>query len=297
MQRQPETIIKISSTRFESVPPPSSPLGDSDKISKFIHDFTESSEFSVIEEVQEFRSFMDDIPGKKRTCGRAFNKFLNNLFENPEGRISSTQRVFMVLYSLFEVYRIVISSYLIVFVPQNCGGYSCTIIQNVTPRDELEMAAISLNSVMAAYFLALLFIEFIREKKVRQYLIADKSTATDKDYLIKMMSIMKSSSREEILRLNNLYRFHSHTLLIFFFVNVGLSCSVIYKNYLNNNTVTVFITNALFMINRIHKALKITSSGEYNIYSAYRTDSLLYNRDRETWLNKQMEETDSVHCL
>ena len=34
------------------------------------------------------------------------------------------------------------------------------------------------------------------------------------------------------------------------------------------------------MINRIHKALKITSSGEYNIYSAYRSDNLLYNRYR-----------------
>ena len=290
-------VIKASSRRFESAPPvePNETTIDLQNIMK---DFSENSAFSHKNtmEVEVFRSFMDDIPGKKRTCGRAFNKLLNNLFENPEGRLSNSQRVFILLYSLFEVYRVIISSYLIVFVPQSCGGYSCTILQNVKPNDDLEVAAISINTFMAFYFVVLFSIEFAREKQIRKYLIADKATSTDKDYLIKMLTAMDATSRDDILRLNNLYRIHSHTLLILFFVNMGISCTVIYKNYLNNTTVTVFITNALFMINRIHKALKITSSGEYNIYSAYRTESMVYNRDRETWLNRQMEESN-IQCL
>lgn len=220
---------------------------------------------------------------------RSINQFVNNAFENPEGRLTSTQRMFILMYSVFEVYRTVISSYLIVFVPQNCDGYSCTISQNCSPTDELESAAISMNTLMAAYFCGMFLLEKERERTVKRHLIVDKSSATDKEYLIAMMQSMDEKPREEILRINNWYRVYTRGLLLFFFVNIGVSGTVIYKNYLNNTTATVFITNALFMINRIYKAIRITSSGEYNIYSAYRSDSILYNRDRTTWLKKETE--------
>lgn len=291
----PPPVIKISSRHFESEPP-REVFHDPELLQNMMNDFSENTAFSVRREEEPPRSFMDDIPGNKNSCSRIFNRFLNNLFENPEGRLSNSQRAFMVLFSLFEVYRVVISSYLIVFVPQNCGGYSCTILQNIQPRDNLEVVAVFFNSFMAFCFIMLFWIEYMRENKIRQFLIIDKSSSTDKEYLIQMLSAMKTSSRNEILQLNNVYRFHSHSLLICFCVNVGISCVVIYRNYLNNTTFTVFTTNALFMINRIHKALKITSSGEYNIYSAYRVDSILYNRDRETWLNRQLEEMNT-HCL
>ena len=217
-------------------------------------------------------------------CAEVVDKFISNLFENPDGRVTTTQRAFIVLYSLFEAYRTVISSYLVVFVPQNCGGYSCTIAQNVVPVNNLEIAGISMNAIMAAYFCGLFFLEKRRERTVKQYLVADKSSPTNKEYLISMLHSMDPKSREEILNVNVLYRIYSQVLLVLFIVNVSVSAVVVNDNYLNNTTVTVFITNALFMINRIYKAMRITSSGEYNIYSAYRSDGILYNRDRTTWL-------------
>lgn len=228
---------------------------------------------------------------KKRTCTDTIDKFISTLFENPDGRVTNFQRAFIVLYSLFEAYRTVISSYLIVFVPQKCGAYSCTITQNITPIDNLETAAISINTIMAAYFCGLFFLEKRREKTVKQYLVADKSSPTDKEYLIAMLQTMDPKSREDVLKINMLYRIYTQVLLVLFFVNIGTSAVVVNNNYLNNTTATVFITNALFMINRIYKAMRITSSGEYNIYSAYRSDGLLYNRDRTTWLTRKSEES------
>lgn len=222
---------------------------------------------------------------------RSINQFVNNVFENPEGRLTTAQRLFILLYSMFEVYRTVISSYLTVFVPQNCDGYSCTISQNCSPTDDLEAAAISINTMMAAYFCGMFLLEKERERTVKRYLVVDKSSPTDKEYLIAMIHTMEVKPREEILRVNNWYRIYTRGLLLFFFVNIGVSGTVIYKNYLNNTTVIVFITNALFMINRIYKAIRITSSGEYNIYSAYRSDSILYNRDRATWLKNETTES------
>jgi hypothetical protein len=205
------------------------------------------------------------------------------MFENPEGRMTPSQNATIFVFTCFEAYRTIISSFLVIFVPQNCGGYSCTILQNIMPNDDLEIAAISMNTFMALYFCAMFSIERMRETLVKEYFIADKSYPTDKEYLVKMISEMKTNERHNILNLNRIYRIFAHFLLFVFFVNVGISCAVMQKNYLNNTTVTVFVTNALFMINRIYKALKVTSSGEYNIYSAYRTDSILYNRYRCEW--------------
>jgi len=214
------------------------------------------------------------------TCNEIFTNFIDNLLENPDGRMTNSQNAIIFIFTCFEAYRTIISSFLIVFVPQNCGGYSCTILQNIMPTDDLEVTAISMNIFMALYFCAMFSIERMRETLVKQYFIADKSYPTDKDYLMKMISDMQPDERRKILSLNRVYRIFAQFLLLVFFVNAGISCTVIQKNYLNNTTTTVFVTNALFMINRIYKALKVTSSGEYNIYSAYRTDSILYNRYR-----------------
>jgi hypothetical protein len=210
----------------------------------------------------------------------SITRLINNLFENPDGRMTNFQRVTIICFTGFEAYRTIISSYLTVFVPQNCGGFSCTILQNIIPKDKLELAAISVNSFMAVYFCTLFSIERVRETTIKRLLISDKTFSTDKEFLIKMLSEMEPRHQRRILRINRIYRAFAQFLLLLFFINAGISCIVIRKNYLNNTTVIVFITNTFFMINRIYKALKITSSGEYNIYSAYRSESLLYNRYR-----------------
>jgi len=230
------------------------------------------------------KSFAEGLNSYPKTFSGVLSNMINNLFENPDGRMTSSQRVTILLFSIFEAYRTIISSFLTVFVPQNCDGYSCTILQNIIPRDNVEVAAISVNTFMAFYFCTLFTIERIRENVVKEYLLADKSAPTNKEYLIKMLSDMHSNERNKILNLNRIYRAFAQGLLLLFFANAGISCFVVQKNYLNNTTITVFITNTLFMINRIHKALKITSSGEYNVYSAYRTDNLIYNRYRGEWL-------------
>jgi hypothetical protein len=227
-----------------------------------------------------YDSFANLCKTTPKTLRASLSSIINNLFENPEGRMKPTQRIAICIFSAFEAYRTLISSFLTVFVPQNCGGYSCTILQNIIPKDKLETAAISFNAFMAFYFFVLFATERVREDIVKKYLISDKSRSTDKEYLIKMLSEMKLREQNNILRVTRVYRTLAQFLLILFFVNASISCVVIRKNYLNNTTTTVFITNTFFMINRIYKTLKITSSGEYNIYSAYRTDSLLYNRYR-----------------
>ena len=232
--------------------------------------------------------FAEYVNSRPKTFSGTINNIINNLFENPEGRMTNLQRVTIVLFAMFEAYRTIISSFLTVFVPQNCGGYSCTILQNIIPKDDLEVVAISFNTFMAFYFCALFTIERLRENIVKENLLMDKSLPTDKEYLVKMLSEIHMNRLSEILEYTRVYRTFAQVLLVLFFINAGISCVVIQKNYLNNTSITVFITNTFFMINRIHKALKITSSGEYNVYSAYRADHLIYNRYRGEWLQDEI---------
>lgn len=229
-------------------------------------------------------SFILETPEEEdKTCNGAFNRLVNNMFENPGGHLTNSQRLFILLYTLFETYRTIISSFLIVFVPQSCNGVPCSLYENVIPKTDLETITISLNTLMAVYFCGLFLIENMREKTINRHLKIDRSAPNDKDSLILMVRQMNPESRDQIFRINNFYRIYAQGLVFISIVNMCVSSFVIYANYLNNNTATVFITNALFMINRIYRALRVTSSGEYNIYSAYRSDSLIYNLDREAW--------------
>jgi hypothetical protein len=215
-------------------------------------------------------------------CPSTLNCDLDNLFENKSGHMTNQQRFAIMMYSLYEAYRTIISSFLVVFVPQSCSphGRPCTLYENLVPRDDLEICAIAFNSLLAAYFCLLFFMQRKREDIIKQYLVIDRSMPTDRDSLMQMIFHMEPESRKFITKINNLYRFYAQGMLFLVCVNMALSCAVVYKNYLNNNTAVVFITNALCMVSRIYRSLFITSSGEYNIYSAYRQDNLLYNRDR-----------------
>jgi hypothetical protein len=125
----------------------------------------------------------------------------------------------------------------------------------------------------------LFLFEATRERRIQAYLAISKEAPRSKKHLVELMCKMDHGDRTELLRVNNSYRLTGIYMMVFFFVNSGLSWAVVYKNYLDNTTFITFTTNALFMITKLYGVLKITSSGEYNIYSAYLNDNLVYNEE------------------
>ena len=237
----------------------------------------------------EFPNPLDRVPSflleseerSKHECSRVISRWVYNAFENPEGKVTYLQATFIMLHSFFEVYRAVISSFLTVFVPQRCpDGLICSIYDNVVPRDQLERVAIGFNAFMAFYFCTLYLFECVRERRVQACLAIAKEAPTSKTHLVDMMCKMDRDSRTQLLRMNNTYRLTGIYMMMLFFVNSGLSWAVVYKNYLDNTTFITFTTNALFMVTKLYGVLKITSSGEYNIYSAYLNDYLIYNTEK-----------------
>lgn len=104
-----------------------------------------------------------------------------------------------------------------------------------------------------------------------------------------MLTNMDKQNRNRLQKINIKYRGIGRFLFVLFLVNLFMSGIVVYHNYYNNSTLITFTTNSLFMINRIFWVLRITSSGEYNIYSAYRNDNLIYNRDKQAYLQHMIK--------
>jgi hypothetical protein len=209
---------------------------------------------------------------------------LNHLMEDAESKLTITQRSLIYMKTAFEIYRTIISSLLIVFVPQKCGNHPCSIMENIMPETSLEYVTLSMNFILAFYFYAMYFIEIQRESIINEYLIYDRNMPTDKDHLQRMLSTMDGKTKKKIMDINLVYRGFGRFLILVFLVNLFLSGVVSYNKFLNNTTLITYTTNSLFMITKIFRVLRITSSGEYVIYSAYRNDNLIYNRDKAAFL-------------
>ena len=209
---------------------------------------------------------------------------LNHLMEDTESKLTITQRSLIYTKTAFEIYRIIISSLLVVFVPQQCGDHPCSILENTVPENSLEYAAISFNFILAAYFYILYFIEIKRETIINEYLLYDRNMPTDKGHLQRMLGRMDSKTKKQIMEINLIYRGVGRFLILIFLLNLFLSGVVCYYKFLNNTTLITYTTNSLFMVTKLFRVLRITSSGEYVIYSAYRNDNLIYNRDRQSFL-------------
>lgn len=233
---------------------------------------------------------VSSIPGF-RSCFQFMTKdfetietSLNNLMENADSKLTITQRCLIYTKNAFEIYRTIISSLLVVFVPQKCGENLCSLFENIIPDSSLEYVAISFNFILAIYFYFLYLIELKREYIIEKKLFYDREMPTDKRHLEKMLNSMNSSTKKKVMDINLVYRGFGRFLILVFLLNIFLSGVVVYHNFLNNTTLITYTTNSLFMVTKIFRVLRITSSGDYIIYSAYRNDNLIYNRDKAAFL-------------
>ena len=148
---------------------------------------------------------------------------------------------------ILEIYRVLMGAFLVVFVPQKCEETICSTSQNINRNDSLSQAAISFNIITSLSFLALYFIEVKRENKMINYLEVNKFTATDNESVgigLEKLAIVKKQS---IWDYDGYYQKAGYVSTIAFTLNAVLSFIVVYTNYLDSKTFTVFLTNLLLM--------------------------------------------------
>ena len=177
-----------------------------------------------------------------------------------------------------ELYRVLIASFLILFVPQTCGDHICSISENAqTGSDPLYNAGFSFNCITLIAFMAMYFAEIKREGKLIAYLDVNPRCKSDNDSVGEVLARLPEYRKTAILFYDGLYQKTGYFALTCFIVNTALSGCVVYKYYLDDKTTSTFITSVLFMITKMTDVYSTVKTEKNILYSAYLKGKVQYN--------------------
>ena len=176
-----------------------------------------------------------------------------------------------------ELYRVLVSSLLVLFVPQKCGNHVCSLNENLVWENELYNTGLVVNFITLFSFLSLYYCEVKRENRLITYLDVNKNIPCDNDSVGKTLNFLPLEKRNNILSLDKWYQRASYASIFLFIFNTILSGFVVFEYYLDNQTTSTYITNILFMVTKLGD-IYATANTEKNVfYSAYLKGKIQYN--------------------
>jgi hypothetical protein len=214
-----------------------------------------------------------------RACIQKINE--NNAKKDLNADITALQVFETCYYVTFELYKVVISSFLIIFTQQKCIANNemvttCTMIENFYPDNTLETIALATNFSMFGIFIVQYIFEIMREFYLIKYLSFDQNIPNND----KKITYDRDNANEKIFkRLDLLYILYikiSFAVLFVYLFNICVSSAVVYYNYLNKSSIIGFVTNSLFVVIKIISIINITTDGNA-YYSAYKRLNIHYN--------------------
>ena len=177
-----------------------------------------------------------------------------------------------------EFYRALVASFLILFVPQDCGGHVCSFSENAqTGPDPLYNAGFAFNCITMAAFAVLYYAEVRREGKLIAYLDVNPAKPSDNAAVGLVLGELPKYCSEAILYYDGLYIKAGYTVIVCFAVNTVLSGLVVYKYYLDDKTTTTYITSVLFVIQKLIQVYATLKTDKNVFYSAYLSGKIQYN--------------------
>lgn len=187
------------------------------------------------------------------------------------------QKITAAVSVTLELYRVLVSSLLILFVPQSCRGHVCTLQENMETESETYTAGLVVNFVTMFAFLTLYSIEIKRENKLIAYLEVNPSQPTDNPSVGHALQRLPEEKRNSLLALDKYYQRAAYVAMTAFVVNAILSGIIVYDYSLGNQTTTTIITNILFMVMKLVDVHAIVNTEENIFYSAYLKGKVQFN--------------------
>ena len=188
-----------------------------------------------------------------------------------------SQRLYMTMNVTIELYRILVSSLLIVFVPQNCDGHVCSLGENLIWTDIINNTGILCNFITLCGFIILYIFEITRENKLIKYLEVNPQNPRDNESLEIIFENIPLQYRNKIYKADYYYEKFTYVCVFLFIINTIASGFVIYNYSLGNQTTTTFITNVLFMITKVYDTYYLANTEKSVFYSAYLREHVQFN--------------------
>lgn len=195
-----------------------------------------------------------------------------------------TQRMNVTTAFLFEIYRVLMGTMLILFVPQNCGDHICGMTENIVSSNPVININFAMNIFTFICFSCLYFTEVSRENKLIEYLDVSKEHPRDNDSVGRALQLLPDNKKQQILDNDKMYKNLSYVAVGSFILNSIFSGISVYDQYLDDKTTTVFITNVMFLASKLGDVYKIANTEENVFLSAYLTRKIQFNYVDEDYM-------------
>jgi len=178
---------------------------------------------------------------------------------------------------IVEIYRVIMGSFLLLFVPQKCGDNVCEISDKLTSTNALHRTILTFNALTCGLLILMYFVEIRRENILITYLQVNPSRPRDDETVRSALMRLSPIKHDAILIIDSLYQRIGIAAHSCFYVNVVLSAIGIFSNIYDNNTITFFITNVLFMSIKLVDVNTVANTHEHIFLSAYYTERIQFN--------------------
>ena len=188
------------------------------------------------------------------------------------------QKMIMIFSVSVELYRVMVSSLLLIFIPQRCENNNmCTIIQNVTNKDGNYRIGLIINYITMSCFIVLYMCEIRREEKLIKLLEVNNRISSDSESVGKRLEMFTEDKRNLLFSIDNQYKNISYLVMCMFVVNTMYSWFIVYEHSLGNQTLFNFITNILFMLTKLSTIVVIIRTKKNVFFSAYLNTKVQFN--------------------
>lgn len=188
------------------------------------------------------------------------------------------QKMIMVFSVSVELYRVMVSSLLLIFIPQRCENNNmCTIIQNVTNKDGNYRIGLIINYITVSCFIVLYMCEIRREEKLIKLLEVNNRISSDSESVGRRLEMFTEDKRNLLFSIDNQYKNISYLVMCMFVVNTMYSWFIVYEHSLGNQTLFNFITNILFMLTKLSTIVVIIRTKKNVFFSAYLNTKVQFN--------------------
>ena len=228
--------------------------------------------------ITETQTISQQIPvkqsiAKKRTIFHEIKDTINEKLEDQD----FNQKVAVSITVVLELYRVLVSSFLVLFVPQKCDDHVCSLSENMVLEHDLYNAGLVFNFITMASFLAMYTLEIKRENRLITYLEVNKSVASDNNSVGTALEKLPQEKRASIWQLDKYYMYSGRASIVIFIINTILSGFVVYEYYLDSQTTSTYITNILFMVTKLADVYANVNTEKNVFYSAYMKGKIQYN--------------------
>ena len=178
---------------------------------------------------------------------------------------------------LIEIYRVIMGCFLVIFIPQECNGQLCSFSENISPKEGIKTVCIYVNLITFLSLFVTYVIEYYREISLIKYLEVNRFKTNDNDSIGETLLQLPERKKTKLWNLDKNYKNSAYVSLGFFSVNSILSCITIFTHFLDSKTITVLLTNFLFIVFKIYD-IYITVNTKKNIFfSAYLKKKVQFN--------------------